>query len=307
MSFHKHAHEHTHDIRTAFILNLVFALFEVVGGLYTNSVTILSDALHDLGDSLSLGIAWYLDHYARRESSQRYSYGYRRFSLLGALITGVILLVGSGMVLSEAIPRLINPESSDAQGMLAFAIAGIAINGFAALRLRGGEGLNVRMVTWHLLEDVLGWVAVLIVSVILLFTEINILDPVLSILITVYVAYNVLRNLQKTLRLFLQSTPEEVEAGSFDEELLSLPGVESVHHTHIWSLDGEQHVLTTHVVVDVCLTRDEVLAIKEAVRDRAMRLGVVHVTVEIEYSGEICPLNKPQTSSPHSHAAHPGE
>lgn len=288
MSDHHHAHAQTENIKVAFFLNITFALAEIAGGLWTNSVTILSDALHDLGDSLSLGISWYLDRYSRREGDLQYSYGYARFSLLGALITGVVLIIGSGIVLSEAIPRLFNPEPSNAQGMMIFAVVGILINGLAALRLRGGATLNVRVVTWHLLEDVLGWLAVLIVSVILLFWDIQILDPILSILITLYVSANVLKNLRTTLRLFLQSTPESVLTGSIDEEIRTLPHVIDTHHTHIWSLDGANHVLTTHVVVDVCCEREEVIAIKEAVKALGKKLNMVHITVEIEYSGDVC-------------------
>lgn len=300
MSFHERTQIQTRNIKVAFILNLVFALLEVAGGLLTNSVTILSDALHDLGDSLSLGVSWYLDLYATREHTERYSYGYRRFSLLGALITGATLLAGSVIVLSEAIPRLLNPEPSNAQGMLIFAIFGILINGGAALRLRDGQSYNVKIVTWHLLEDVLGWVAVLIVSIVLLFADIQILDPILSILITLYVTYHVLKNLQRTLRLFLQSTPEDIEAETIDEAFRRLPNVVDTHHTHIWSLDGEHHVLTTHVVVDVCCDRPEVQAVKDAVKQIAARLDVVHVTVEIEYSGDVCSMQADEIhSTPH--------
>ncbi|MGC9348136.1 MAG: cation diffusion facilitator family transporter [Anaerolineae bacterium] len=288
MTHDHHAHEGAQNIKLAFFLNLGFALAEVAGGLWTNSVTILSDALHDLGDSLTLGVSWYLDRYARKEESEEFSYGYQRFSLLGALLTGVILIVGSIVVLSEAIPRLMDPEPSNAQGMLLFALAGIAINGLAALRMRGGGNLNVQMVTWHLLEDVLGWVAVLLVSIVLLFWDLQLLDPILSILITLYVSYNVLRNLRKTLKLFLQSTPQGVSAKKIDEEIRSLPHVVDTHHTHIWSLDGENHVLTTHVVVDVSCDRDEVRDVKEAMKKMGDRLDMAHMTVEIEYSGDVC-------------------
>lgn len=292
MSYHEHEHAQTKNIKVAFFLNVLFALAEVVGGLLTNSVTILSDALHDLGDSLSLGVAWYLNRYAQRAGDERYSYGYRRFSLLGALITGTVLIGGAVVVLSEAIPRLIAPEPTDARGMLIFAIAGIVVNGGAVLRLRHGEGFNVRLVAWHLLEDVLGWVAVLMVSVVLLFTEIDILDPILSILITLYVAYNVARNLRKTLRLFLQSAPEGIVTTGIDEAIRGIPHVVDTHHTHLWSLDGERHVLTTHVVVDVSCERREIVAVKEAIQALAQELNVTHVTVEIEYSDESCAMGE---------------
>ncbi|MEJ2447304.1 MAG: cation diffusion facilitator family transporter, partial [Anaerolineales bacterium] len=177
---HDHTHTHTENIRVAFFLNLGFTLFEVIGGLYTNSLAILSDALHDLGDSFSLGMAWYLERHSHKESDVKYSYGYRRFSLLAALINTIVLIAGSIYILSEAIPRLLHPEHSNAGGMVVLAVVGIAVNGFAALRVRSEGSLNAQVISWHLLEVVLGWAAVLIVSISLLITDIHILDPILN-------------------------------------------------------------------------------------------------------------------------------
>jgi len=290
---HQHAHGDTADIKLAFFLNLGFTILEIVGGLLTNSVAILSDALHDLGDSLSLGIAWYLSRYSERERDVHFSYGYRRFSLLGALVTTLILVVGSLYVLYEAVPRLRNPVMPDAQGMALFAVIGIAVNGYAALRLRGGRSLNAQAVGWHLIEDVLGWIAVLIVSIVLLFVDVPILDPLLSIAITLYVLFNVLRNLNNTIRLFLQGVPKDVDIEAIKAQLQAIPGVRSTHHTHVWSLDGEHHVLSTHLVVDGAATREDVYRVKGA----AIRLfdedAYEHVTIEIEYEDEGCRLRHP--------------
>ncbi len=289
-----HSHQHhqaaTRNIRVAFVLNLAFTLLEIVGGLLTNSLAILSDALHDLGDSFSLGLSWYLERQAQRGSDARYSYGYRRWSMLGALVNTVVLLVGSLYIFSKAIPRLLHPEHSDAQGMILLAVIGIAVNGAAMLQLRRGRSLNAQMIAWHLLEDVLGWVAVLVVSVTLLFVDIHILDPILSILISLYVLYNVLRNLRKTLSLFLQAVPEAIMLPEVEQALRSIPLVQSVHHTHVWSLDGEHHVLTTHLVVDEAATREDLTCIKGQVAEMTQDIGVVHTTVELEYEGETCPM-----------------
>lgn len=246
---HGHPHNHeTHDLRLAFALNLVFTLIEIVGGLYTNSVAILSDALHDFGDSISLGIAGFLSSYAARGRDRTYSCGYRRFSQLSAAVSGFVLVVGSLYILSEAIPRLISPERSNAQGMILIALVGIAANGVGALRLRGGATFNVQTVAWHLMEGVLGWAAVLVVGIVLSVTDIHILDPILSILITGYVLFNVIPKLRRTLSVFLQSVPEHVD---MDAIVLAIEEVDrvSTHHVHIWSLDGARHVLTAHVVV----------------------------------------------------------
>lgn len=282
------AHGAGGSIRLAFLLNLAFTIAEFLGGWWTNSVAITADALHDLGDSVSLGLAWVLERVAGREASARFSYGYRRFSLLGALLNTVVLLVGSLLVLSEAVPRMLRPEHTDAEGMLAFALVGVAVNGAAVFKLRGTDSLNARVVAWHLLEDVLGWVAVLIVSVVLLFKDIPILDPLLSVLITLYVLYNVAGNLKTTLSLFLQAVPEGVDARRVEADLRAIEGVRSVHHLHIWSLDGEDHVLSAHLVVEPEVDRQHNRRIRAQARAVAGALATAHATIELEPAGEAC-------------------
>lgn len=286
---HSHGHSSTRNIRTAFFLNLSFTLIEIVGGLLTNSVAILADAVHDLGDSLSLGLAWFLQHYSQKESNQQYTYGYGRFSLLGALINAVVLIGGSLLVLSEAIPRVLNPEVSNAAGMILFALVGITVNGAAAFRLKsGGRTLNEQVLTWHLLEDVLGWVAVLIAGVILLFFDVPIIDPILAVLFTVYVLFNVVGSLRTSLSLFLQRVPDRADLDEVVKQFSKIKGVQSSHHTHLWSMDGEQNVLTTHLVVDEGCDRSDILRIKAASQSIVHGLNVKHLTIEIEYSNEIC-------------------
>jgi cobalt-zinc-cadmium efflux system protein len=288
-----HTRDEVSNLRLAFALNLGFAIVEIVGGLVINSFAVISDALHDLADAFSLGLAWYLGRYAERERTERYSFGYRRFSLLGALINAIILIAGSLAILSRAVPRLLNPQRPYAPGMLILAVVGITVNGIAALRLRHGATLNAQMATWHLFEDVLGWVAVLVVGVILLFANVPILDPILSILITVYVLYGVIKRTRTTLSLFLQAVPEAIELSAIEREIRSLPDVKSTHHTHVWSLDGEHHILTTHVVMRGDVTREQVLQTKEAIRELASRMNLVHTTIEIEFEGQECPPSAP--------------
>ena len=281
---HSHQHQSTSgNLKLAFFLNLGFAILEIIGGILTNSIAITSDALHDLGDSFSLGLAWWLNRKSEAESDEKYTYGYQRFSLLGAVINAVILIVGSLIILSEAVPRLLNPETSSATGMIGFAILGIVVNGFAAWRLQGGSSLNVQVIGWHLLEDVLGWVAVLIVGIILLFVDAPILDPLLSILITAYILYNVVKKLQDAVRLFLQGSPLEVDVTEIQSQLEAINGVQSVHHTHIWSLDGEHNVFTTHLVVDNATSRDDYISIKQQAAQIVQPLHLEHATIEIEY------------------------
>lgn len=287
---HNHSPQRTDtgSLKLAFFLNLGFSILEIAGGIWANSVAILSDAVHDLGDSFSIGMAWFLERFSEKGRDARFSYGYRRFSVLGALVNSLVLITGSIFVLSEAIPRILSPEEPKAEGMILFAVIGILVNGAAVLRLRGQKSLNTRIVAWHLLEDVLGWTAVLIAGVVLLFTDFYIIDPILSIAITLYILYNVVRNLKKSLSVFLQAVPEGLRIRDIESELTAIEGVTNSHHTHVWSLDGERHILTTHVVVDVSVPPERIPEIKRRVRETAVSMGLYHTTVEIETTGETC-------------------
>ncbi len=288
---HHHNHEHPSsgkNLRTAFFLNLGFTVFELIGGYYVNSVAIISDAVHDLGDSISLGTAWYLDTKSKQHPTRRFSFGYRRFSLLGALINSLILIAGSVFVITEAVERLISPEYADPTGMLLFAIVGVSVNGYAAWKMSSGKTLNERVVSWHLLEDVLGWFAILVVAIILHFWEFPYLDPALSLAIALFILWNVVKRLKETLMVFLQSQPEDVDRDKIEAELLELKQVNSIHHTHIWSLDGEHHVFSTHLKLGKISGLAEMLRIKNQVKEVLRKYDFEHVTIETEIEEEHC-------------------
>ncbi|HRN27801.1 MAG: cation transporter [Ignavibacteriaceae bacterium] len=288
---HNHSHTNSNSIKNfkvVFFLNFGFTLFEIVGGIYTNSIAIISDALHDLGDSISIGLAWFLEKYSHKKSDHKFTYGYGRFSLLGALINAIVLIIGSTFVLATAIPRLIKPEVANAEGMIVFAIIGVIVNGAAVLKLKGEESMNARVMMLHLIEDVLGWIAILAVAITLLFWQNYILDAILSIIITIYILYNVVINLKKTITLFLQATPDNVNIEFLDNKLKSIDKVISSHHTHVWSLDGANHILTTHLIVDKSTTRGEIIKIKSKCKQLFEDLKITHLTIEIELEDEVC-------------------
>lgn len=285
------AHSHSHssadnaskNIVVAFFLNSLFAVIELVGGLLTNSIAILSDALHDFGDCISLGVAWVLQRKSHQHRDAKYSYGYKRFSLLGSVFLSGVLAVSSIFIVVESVKRIVDPQGVHAEGMLWLAILGIIINGAAAFRLKRGSSLNERAVFLHIMEDVLGWVAVLVVSIVMLFVEVPILDPILSLGITCWVMFNVYRNTRDTFRVFLQAVPEQVDVEALAEALIKIDGVASAHDLHVWTLDGESHVMTLHIVTD----GDE-SEIKHQVRLLAEGYHIEHVTVEFERCGEKC-------------------
>lgn len=295
---HGHHDHHSHllasgteqkNIAIAFFLNFSFAIIELIGGFLTGSVAILSSALHDLGDSLSLGLAYVLVKKSNEESSLEYSYGYRRYSLLSALITGLVLVAGSIFVLIEAIPKLLNPELPDVSGMMGFAVFGLAVNGFLAYRMSHGGTINEKVISWHLMEDVLGWAMVLIVGIIMYFYQIPILDPLICIAYTFFILFGVIKTLGRTIRLFLQASPDTVDVNEVESTISAIKEINGLHDIHIWSLDGQSHVLTLHANVADELTIAEGENIKETIRKKLEKIGVFHTTIELEATSKDCP------------------
>ncbi|CAL2088353.1 cation diffusion facilitator family transporter [Tenacibaculum sp. 190524A02b] len=289
---HKHCKHHntTKNLATAFFLNLGFTIIEFIGGFFTNSLAIMSDALHDLGDSLSLGLAWYFEKKSSKNPTKKYSFGFKRLSILGALINSVVLIIGSVFIITEAMPRLTNPQLTNAKGMMWLAILGIVVNGVAVLKLKGGSSINEKVVSLHLLEDVLGWVAVLIASIIMQFWEIPILDPILSVLIAVFILVNVYRNIKESIQIILQGAPEGISIKEIEEELIKTEGINSVHDTRIWTMDGEYHVFTIHLVLEDNKNIEELHPLKKQLKNKLNTLfQLEHITLEFEYLDEECP------------------
>ena len=279
-----HSHDAEKSISTAFWLNAVFVVIEAVGGLLTNSIAILSDALHDFGDTLSLALSWFLQKKSKKAADSKYTYGYKRFSLLGTVFLSGVLFISSAWVIYAAIGRICSPSEVDAKGMVWLAIVGVVINGAAALRVNRGHSLSERAVFLHIMEDVLGLVAVLVTAIVMIFFDVPILDPILSIVISVWVLFNVIRNMRDTGIVFLQATPKDIPVDKLKEQILELPDVESVHDVHIWSLDGDSHVMSLHVVSFTFKTQ----SLKQQIYDIASQYHISHVTVDIEKPGTNC-------------------
>lgn len=289
---HHHSHQHSHhsssseNIGVAFLLNTFFTIVEFIGGIYTNSMAIMSDAVHDLGDSVSLGMAWYFQKISKKKATKTYSYGFRRFSLLGAIINSTILLIGSILVIIKSIPRIISPEVSDAKGMMWFAVLGIIINGVAVLKLRKGTSINERVVALHLFEDVLGWLAILAASIIMQFYEIPVLDPILSIAIACYVLYNVFKNGKESFVILLQGVPVKISVEDVKTKLLENETIIGIKDCHIWTMDGEYTVFSAHLIVQNSVVLwEEVATLKADIRTLLHdEFQIEHVTLELDIS-----------------------
>lgn len=272
------------NIRIAFALNLAFSIFEFLGGFFTGSAAIISDAVHDIGDAASIGIACLLESKSKRRPDAQFTYGYARYSVLGGWITTLILLGGSILAVFHALSRLLHPVEIHYDGMIFFAVIGVLVNACAAHVTHGGHSHNQRAVNLHMLEDVLGWLAVLIGAVVMKFTNWAFIDPMLSIGVAVFVCIHAAGHLKEILDLFLEKTPEGLDPDHIRESLLSIEGVSDVHHIHLWSLDGRNHCATMHIVC-----AGDAPACKREVQRLLKHHGIVHATLELEAEGEPCP------------------
>ncbi len=255
-----------------------------------NSVAIMSDALHDFGDAIALGLTYFLQRKSEQPGNQSYTYGYKRYSVAGALLTSLILIVGSGFVITEAVERLQDPSMPEPVGMLLFAILGIAVNGAAFFKLRGGINLNQRAVSLHMLEDLLGWAAVLVASVILMFFELPWLDPLLSIAISVYMLAHAFKNAWASVKVLLQANLLDQHVEQVKAQVLSLQHVRDIHALRLWSLDGEHHVLSAHLVVADVDEPEATAFLKQQIRKTLNTFSITEVTLELEHETEACQM-----------------
>ena len=293
MGHHHHDHHHHHhhnrsvkNIKLAFILNFSFAIVEFIGGIWTNSSAIQSDAIHDLGDSFALAFALLLEKSSTQKSTNRHSYGLRRLSIFSGVLTALILVFGAGYIFATAIPKLFNPTNPNVTGMIWLAILGLAVNGFAAIRLQKGLGENEKLLSWHLWEDVMTWGAVLIIAVVMKFIYLPILDPILSILIAIITLIGVYRAIKPSIYILAQATPIGVDLEKMTKQICTIDQVIAVHDFHCWSLDGQQHVASLHVVVQDNIPVKTLHQIKISIREIISADHKIHTTLEIETKDE---------------------
>lgn len=272
------------NILIAFLLNVSFSLFEIIGGILTNSVAILSDAIHDLGDALSIGVSYFLERKSKKKPNEKYTFGYVRYSILGAFITTTILTVGSIFVIYNSIVRIFHPVEVKYNGMILLAVFGVIINFLAAYFTKDGDSINQKSVNLHMLEDVLGWVVVLIGSILMKFTDIFLIDSLMSVGVALFILISAFKNFKEILDLFLEKTPKEVSVDEIKEHLEKIKDINEIHHIHIWSLDGINNYATMHVKANT----NNVIKLKKEIRKELLEHGINHVTIEIEEKDEDC-------------------
>lgn len=275
---HNHYHKKASgNLLYVFILNILLNVVVIIGGLLTNSVAILADCLHDLSDTISVGLAWVLEKISQKGSDNKYTYGYKRFSLLGAVITSVFVVVISIIVIYESLSRLFTPISPNAEGMVLVAILGLIFKGISASILHGGETFNEKAILYHVLGDIFKWIGLLLVSVILIFINLPILDPLVSIVISLWLIYNLGKTLIHSLTPLLQRVPSNINVDKLKNEILSVNGVKSIEDFHLWSLDGIESVLT--LKLDINNGSDEEL-IKNKIKEMCIEKEIIDITIE---------------------------
>lgn len=289
-------------ILIAFVLNMLFSAIEFIGGIVTGSVAIVSDSIHDLGDALSIGMAYYLEKLSRKQPDNKYTYGYMRYSVLGSVITTIILIVGSVLIIWNSVDRIYHPVIINYDGMMVFAVIGMLINLGAAFVTHGGSSLNQKAINLHMLEDVLGWVVVLVGAVVMKLTDISIIDPLMSIGVALFILINATRMLIQAIDLFMEKVPDEIDIEEIKEHLMNIHGVDDIHHLHIWSLDGQRNYATVHVAT----VYDDYREVKQMVKKEMAKHGITHVTIEIELDDEVCTDKLCKIKHIHSEHSHMG-
>ena len=277
---HYHHKKASENLAFVFLINITFNIIVIIGGLATNSMAILADCIHDMSDTISMALAWFLEKIAQKDSSDNYSYGYQRFSILGAVITSLFVIVMAFFIISEAIPRLFMSVGVDAEGMLIIGIIGLVFKSVSVYRLHGGETFNEKAIFYHLLGDIFEWIAILILSIILIFWEgASYLDPFVSIGIGIWLIFNLGRTLIKSVRVLLQRIPDNFDVDEFKSNILAIDGVLDINDFHIWSLDGIDSVMTLKVEVDFS---KNVEAIKEEIYTVSNEYHVIDITIELD-------------------------
>ena len=285
------------NILIAFLLNLAFAVLEFFGGVICGSSAIMSDSVHDLGDAVSIGASFFLEKKSEKGSDEDYTFGYARFSILGSIITTLVLTVGSLFVIYNAIKRLIYPIQVHYNEMILFAIVGVAVNTIAALITQKGESYNQKAVNLHMLEDVLGWLVVLVGAVVMRFSNINAIDPIMSIAVSLLIIFNALKTLKASLSIMLEKSPENVDVNKLKNDLKIVDGVVEIKNLRIWRLDEQNTLAMVQIVV-----KNEKVELKPKIKTIFEKYGVIQSTVELCGTNEI--ITEHDLCHNHSHHHH---
>lgn len=275
------------NIKIAFLLNLAFSIVEAIGGILTNSISIISDSLHNLGDSITIGINYIFEKKSKKLPNKEYSYGYLRYTMLGSLIASFILLVGSVIIIYNVVPRLIKPLSVNYDAMIIFGIFGLLINLYATIKIMRSKDKDKKINT-HMIEDTVIWLFILTGSICIKVFDLVIIDPILSLLIAVYILYQVYKYMKNIYNIFMEKVPKNVKIDEIKKDIESNENIDNVHHIHIWSMDGVNNYMTAHIHLNKILNEEEIINTKNDVKNKLKEDKINYITLEVEYFNEKC-------------------
>lgn len=267
----------------AFLLNLFFSVFELFGGIISGSYAVISDSFHDFGDALSIGFSLIFEKKSKQSPDEKYTYGYGNYSLVGALFTTLVLLLGSVIIITNSISKIINPSEIEYGKMIIFALIGVIVNTTAAFITKGKDSANQRAINLHMLEDVFGWICVLLGAVIMNFTEFYVLDPIMSIAVSIFIIFHSIENSKEIFSVFLGKVPRDIDISKIKAHILNIDGANDVHHIHIWRHGNTNILCSMHIVTD-----SSAYEIKKKVRELLKEHGVNHAVIETESTSEEC-------------------
>lgn len=279
------------NIKIAFLLNLAFSIVEAIGGILTNSISIISDSLHNLGDSITIGINYIFEKKSKKLPNKEYSYGYLRYTMLGSLIASFILLVGSVVIIYNVVPRLIKPLSVNYDAMIIFGIFGLLINLYATIKIMRSKEKDKKINT-HMIEDTIIWLFILTGSICIKVFDAVIIDPILSLLIAVYILYQVYKYMKNIYNIFMEKVPKNVKIDEIKKDIEENENIDNVHHIHIWSMDGVNNYMTAHIHLNKVLSEEEIIKTKNDVKNKLKEDKINHITLEVEYFNEKCDSSK---------------
>lgn len=289
---HSH-HEHHHDevfhshapagrMGIAFMLTCVILIVEFLGGLFSHSLALMADAGHVLTDVFAIGLSWFALRQGERPADESMTFGYHRSGILAAFINGMTLIVITFWILVEAYHRLHQLHAVDSMWMFISAGVGMLINLYMGLGMRHEEDLNVRSAVLHMLGDAVASAGVIIAGIIIMLTGLNIVDPLLSIAIALFIAYGAWRIVRQTIKILMEGTPTNVDFRQAVTAIHHVQGISDVHDVHLWSITSGKNALSCHVVLDGNMTVQQSQRILREVEHQLSHIGIGHVTIQIE-------------------------
>lgn len=271
------------NIKRVFWLNLGFGFFEIIGGIITRSSAIFSNAICDFGDALAILVSYLLENISKNKPDKEYTFGYKRYALLGIFFNSMILLICSSLVLYDAFLRILRPVEVNIIGMIIFSIFGIFINGYAMFKTSDKVNLNESKLNLYVIIDFCCWISFLVAAILIKITGWHIIDPLLSMLIAIIMAIKGIKNMFRIINIFTEKVPNDIEIETLENELKQINLVKEVNCLHVWSMDGKDKFLTVQIIMDQKVTKKSYETLLQDIKKKLKEYKINQSTVELEY------------------------